>query len=87
MRANIKYPEYPNTRAFELPSRAIVPIYVTTHPVRNKVVLIFDVYGSKGGSVSRVGDVRNINGIDFAYFRLDNEDLALNLNNGDIIRV
>lgn len=28
MRANIKYPEYPNTRAFELSSRAIVPIYI-----------------------------------------------------------
>lgn len=41
MRANIKYPEYPNTRAFELSSRAIVSIYVTTHPARNKVVLIF----------------------------------------------
>lgn len=83
---NIKYPEYPKTRAFELPTRAIVPIYVTPHPVRNKVVIIFDVYAAKGASISRVGDVFYENGTAYATFRVDNMDLIMNLNNGDIMR-
>lgn len=86
MKANIKFPEYPNTKAFELPTRAIVPIYVLTHPAKNKVTLIFDVYGGRGASVSRVGTVYYQNGTGFASFTVDNISLVMNLNTGDIMR-
>lgn len=86
MKFNMKFPEYPNTRAFALSNKEIVPIYVLSHPAKNKVTLIFDVYNGKGASLSRVGTVSYYNGGAFATFRIDNEDLVMNLNNGDIMR-